>query len=155
MRYDAAMMPWYDDQNLLETLKAKIDESEWAEWQAASTFRKIDKHLPKELRDRTRIGALLIEAIEGTEGLSCWMTPVEGYKKLLAPESTVRMLDAQGKILFEGKWKETTAAHVLENPNLFVWLAPKSGRAEAKLPFYLRIKGMFRLLRNAKPRRSL
>ena len=140
-------MPWYEDPKNLEILKNDSVREEWREWGAGQCFHTIAKKLPKEKRDKSRIGGLSVAEMEGLEGFQCWMSPIEGYPKLLSPKSFLCLIDEHGEIFFQGLWGAVTWELVERSPKFFIWLEPRSG-SDSKLPLGKRLLGAFRLLKH-------
>jgi hypothetical protein len=139
---------WFNDENKLETLAASQERLTWAEAGAYDQFYEIEQKLPKGLRDHSRIGALLIAEMKGTEGKNCWMAPVEGHKKILGPNNHVKLLEKTGEEFFDGKWADTTYEMVEKRLEFYIWLEPRKEASKEELSLSTRIKGMYRLARH-------
>ncbi len=139
-------MPWFEDQNLLAELKDSRERITWQEDDAEAAFKKLPKEVLKELKDKTRVGILDIKGFTGLEGLHCWMQPFEGFPKLLAPKTDVKIFDRAGAVLFQGPWSETRLEYVKPSPCVYLFLPP-SKPAAPKKGLKLKLLGAWRYLR--------
>lgn len=140
-------MVWYQNQETLRSLCEDPARQDWLDWEAGQSFSSIEKKLPSEMRDRTRIGGLLFAESPGLEGLQSWMQPIDGHKKLLSPRSSMALFDASGALLFQGAWEAVPFEHVRNRPKCYVWLEPRHSDA-ASIPWKLKVLGAFRLMRH-------
>lgn len=120
-------MHWSDDEALKKHLSESATRQQWAEDGALSCFSKLMPQLPEALRSKDRIGPLEFAEIRGTEGRACWMVPLDGsarYGKILGQNHTVKLVDPQGQVFFEGRWGDTTRELIEKHQEFFVWVAP-------------------------------
>lgn len=139
---------WFFDEEILEALSTSSTRTAWAETGAYEQFYEIERKLPKDLRDRSRIGALLIAEMHGTDGKNCWMIPVEGHKKILGPQNHVKLLEKSGEVFFEGQWGHIDFKQIETREEFYIWLAPREQATKAPIGFMMRVKGAFRLARH-------
>lgn len=141
-------MLWFQTEEWLEKLGADDTRSDWNEWGAGQHFNTLQKKLPRELQDRTRTGSLSIGEIEGAEGRHCWVSPIEGHRKILGSRNQVKLFDKDGTIFFDGLWSETTPEMILERKEFFIWLAPRPEANQAKASAKDKLIGAYRLIKH-------
>lgn len=140
-------MKWQTDQTELLKLETDSLRKDWMESKAYDAYFDMEWKMPKAMRNPSRMGALGIFEMTGTEGKNCWMVPIEGHKKLLSPQAAVQLLEKDGTVFFDGKWSEVDNTAIQSRTEFFIWLKPKD-REEAELSFTTRLKGLYRLTKH-------
>ncbi|NBX76625.1 MAG: hypothetical protein EBQ92_08725 [Proteobacteria bacterium] len=143
-------MTWVIDEKILVKLSASEARKIWAEEKAFDVFHELQSRLKPEHQEKSRIGALGFQAIQGTEGLHTWLFPIEGHPKILGFKNPVQILSFHGEVLFEGLWGDTPLALIEKTEEFFIWLPYRHGSKPEKLGLKTRLLGVFRYFKNRK-----
>lgn len=132
------------DETKLIKWKNSSKRTDWHESGAFERFLEVEGVFPGEKRDRTRVGALLIQEMRGLEGLHPWMAPIEGYPKLLSPKSRVELFTRDGASVFIGPWGEAPKNFIDENEEFFIWVEGRVGAVPPPKDWKTKVLGAWR-----------
>jgi len=120
---------WFDDPAIKHELASSKEHQDWTSQEAFPQFEKIATRLPTHLQDKSRIGPMRIASLsEQDDELRVWVYPIDHSKIkgiLLGPEHRVQLVNEEGTIFFNGKWKETTEAIFRRHHQFYIYLEPQ------------------------------
>lgn len=119
----------------------------WHESGAYDQFSDVEMQFPEGFRDRARVGALLIQGMQGLDGLHCWLAPIEGFPKLLSPKSSVRVFTRDAMPVFAGAWADAPLDFVARELEFFIWLAGREGADSPPTDWRTKLIGAWRWLK--------
>lgn len=126
-------MAWQDESAVKERLASSRNRQAWAAQGAAARFGEIAERLPEPLRDKSRVGPMAVEPMEGVGGEPyVWVVPLDGSKFqgiLLGPRNHVKLFDEEGNVFFDGAWGETEITMIERRERFYIWLEPTERRS--------------------------